>query len=678
MTAISVDPAAPSASSRSTVYEPVRHRNPRRRNDLIAYLSSAVGGFGAAFISMQLWLANLAIPFFYSGDAVSSAAHVKATVQWGWYENQPDLGAPAGQVYHDYPFGDNLPLMFAKVAGWFTSSWPVVFNLYYLLGFPLAAVAALWFLRRCGVSRPLAVALSVLWAVAPYHWLRGEDHYYLAGYWVLPIGMWVALEVLRGRPVWGRRSVGDAAGIGRRALSWFAGRGALVAVGLAVLATSAAYYAVFVALLIGFSGLVALVRTHSWRRFFGAAIAGGLLIFVVVLNVLPDIIYESSHGTNTTGFSRGPADAETYALKLTSLVLPAPGHQIPALARLRTLYDTKFPLPSEQPALGLVGAVGLALALLIAFYAMTRGLRSASAEQRTLSARMSMLLALAALTLLMLLLSTVGGLGTVLAFISSSLRGWNRMSILIALACLTIVGVVADASLIKAFGRRSQRRRGRVLSRAVIAVIITGVGVFDQSIARAIPPYSQVDAVWASDEQFVTRVEAVAGANAMLFQTPAIAFPESLPSVATTDNSTKSPVVHQMDELLDSDAVRLSLHSTTLRWSNGGIKGRPQSDWPAMVSKLPPNRIIVIAALMGFVGVVVDGRATPDAGAALLSAFAQELGPPSVESADRRWHYFPLTVPRKQMEARTTVEERGAFVRRMLTDPQGAIDQAIA
>ncbi len=651
----SIDLRTGSSSTETVVRRPIW--TVRRRNDVIAYGAAILGSVAATVFTMKLWLADLSIPFTYSGDGVSSAAHVKATMQWGWYENQLDLGAPYGQNYHDVPFGDNLPLVFAKVAGWFTNSWPVVFNLYFLLGFPLAAVTALWFLRQCGVSRPIGVALAVLFAMAPYHWLRGESHFFLSGYWAVPIGVWVALTVLRGRGLWAGRRVAEGSSIGRRALGAVTGRGALVAVGLAVLATSAAYYGVFTAVVVAFCGVVALVRTHSWRRFFGAAVAGGWLVVVVIGNVIPDLLYERANGANTAGLIRPPADAEVYALKITSLVLPAPGHRLAFLAKVRNWYDSQFPLASEQPALGLVGALGLGLAFSICFYAMTRGLRSTSDQVAAPpSARMSMLVALSSLTLLMVLLATVGGVGTFLSFVSASLRGWNRMSILIALACLAIVGLAVDAAFATVPGR-VRRRAPATIAGIVLALAIGAAGVFDQAIAVAVPQYDQVRAAWQSDSQFVDQLEQTAGTDAMLFQAPFIPFPESPP----------------VDNAFDSDMVKLSLHSTTLRWSGGGLKGRPRSDWPLVVAQLPIDQMALAVAKMGFAGIVTDSNATPDSGEALLGSFTEAIGAPTLSSADGRWHYFALTEQVSQVAASSTPQERADFVQLMLSDPGTAV-----
>ena len=51
----------------------------------------------------------------------------------------------------------------------------------------------------------MGVVLAVLFATAPYHFLRNEMHLFLAGYYLVPPAMVVVLRVARGETVWGRR-----------------------------------------------------------------------------------------------------------------------------------------------------------------------------------------------------------------------------------------------------------------------------------------------------------------------------------------------------------------------------------------------------------------------------------------------------------------------------------------
>lgn len=109
-----------------------------RRNTVLAWLSkSAVpwylltAGVTAFFtyFALDLNRAKLGVPWLYTGDALATADHFKTTLEQGWYEHNPNLGAPWGQNYNDFPVADNLHMIAAKVLGLFSGHWPVVLNI---------------------------------------------------------------------------------------------------------------------------------------------------------------------------------------------------------------------------------------------------------------------------------------------------------------------------------------------------------------------------------------------------------------------------------------------------------------------------------------------------------------------------------------------------------------------
>ena len=69
--------------------------------------------------------------------------------------------------------------------------------------------------------------------------------------------------------------------------------------------------------------------------------------------------------------------------------------------------------------------------------------------------------------------------------------------------------------------------------------------------------------------------------------------------------------------------MRMYVHSRTLRWSYGGMKGRPGDLWHQAVDRLPlPERVGRLQAA-GFAGLVLDRAALPDAGRACDDALAR-------------------------------------------------------
>ena len=131
----------------------------------VVYLAATLMTALVTVFALDLWKAKLTVPFTYSGDALPTGAHFKTVIEEGWYEHQPRLGAPFGQTYNDFPTADNLHMVAAKILGLFTSDWALALNLYFLIGFALTALTMVWFLRTCGVSKLLTIALATIYAI---------------------------------------------------------------------------------------------------------------------------------------------------------------------------------------------------------------------------------------------------------------------------------------------------------------------------------------------------------------------------------------------------------------------------------------------------------------------------------------------------------------------------------
>ena len=621
-------------------------RSPRRWSwavEVLLYVAAAALATAIAARTLRLWEATWSVPFLYVGDAVAVQAHAKTVLETGWYETQPALGAPAGQQYHDFPTAENLHMLAFRALGWVLDDSGTVMNAYFVLGFPLAAVTGLWFLRRCGVSALGALVLAVLFAVSPYHFERSEGHLFLASYWTMPPALGVVVLALRGAPLWGRnRRV-------RGPASYLLGPGALTVVAMALLGTSSTYYSVFVALLLAAAGTLALVRDRHVGRFLGAAGAGVALVATMVANMAPDLLYARARDVNVLALSREPGEAEVFALKPVQLVLPSALHRFERLQGLRREYNETFPLPSESPALGLVAAVGLVLLLVFVAVAVVRPALDAAgslaanpaenpggstaardAARRAVSRRQQVrrvaLAQLAVLCLVAVLSATVGGLSSLIAvLLTDNLRGWSRMTIVIALLALAGVGLAVDAA-VDLVGDRWRRRGVRPLAAVLAAGALLAVGTVDQTSPLYAPAYAANAEAYSSDGAYVAELEAELPAGAMVFQLPFIPYPES----------------PDTNGVLYTDQIRMYLHSSDLRWSAGGIRGRPEADWGQLAAARGVDALVAQLAVAGFAGVHLDGRAYPDDGEQVAIELSTSLGPPLTTSSEGRYRYWSL------------------------------------
>jgi phosphoglycerol transferase len=583
--------------------------------------------------ALELWRSNLAVPFTYSGDAIATGSHFKTVIETGWYEYNPLLGAPYGQTYNDFPTADNLNFVWAKVLGWFIQDWPVAMNLYFLIGFPLAAATVAYLFRIGGLSRGMTLALAPAFALAPYHFYRGEPHLFLASYYIVPLSLVLVLRALQGEPLWGWR-----ANPRRPWHRWF-GRGTGTLVIVALTGTTQSYYAVFFLILLAFAGIVNLIRTRGWPRFWGAAIAGGLTALTMLINMAPDIIYGWVNGPNPGGFARGHADSEIYALKLTQLLLPWSGHRIAVLRHFRELYNSSYPNVSENPALGALAASGLVALFLYLCYIVAVGGRLPFGSQSALE-RARRFSGIGSLVLVMFLFATIGGLSTVISFITTALRGWNRLAIFMSALCLLALGILLDGLLRWAVRKA---RLGVIPARVAaggLAVVLLGVAYVDQTPYDAGDGYAPTIAAFEKDSRWFAEVQRAAGSGATVLQLPYQSFPEDTGPTG----------------VLGSEVLIPYLHTTGIAWTGGGIKGRPRSDWPeALATQFAPDEIARLAAAAGMNGIQLD-RASLLPRQDLEAGLTARLGNP-IRSEDGRYVYYSLSELRATLEDEMGVDE---------------------
>src|SRR5262249_11178494 len=137
------------------------------------------------------------------------------------------------------------------------------------------------------------------------------------------------------------------------------------------------------------------------------------------------------------------------------------------------------------------------------------------------------------------------------------LRAWNRISIFIAFFAFTAVAYGLDW-----IGRWCARRWGggtgwRITGLGAPAALL-GVGGLDQVSPAVVPDYRATAARWDSDEAFVARVERRMPPGAEIFELPFRQYPEA----------------DARGGLGPYDLGRLYLHSDSLKWSWGGMRGR--------------------------------------------------------------------------------------------------------
>ncbi|MBI1765102.1 MAG: hypothetical protein HYR56_27130 [Acidobacteria bacterium] len=586
----------------------------QRWREAALYLTALLGCGCLLELLFKLHQADLNVPLLYSGDGVFHQMLVKAILTKDWYLQNDALGMPKGLELYDFPLVDNVHFLLLKLLGCFSTDHARVLNIFFLFTFPLTTLTALLVLRHFNISAAPALGCSLLYTFTLYHLRRGENHLLLSAYYPVPLMIMVLLWLCQGAlPVTGN-------GWYRKRRWWSA---SLICALIA--STGSGYYGAFALGLLLSVGVWRVVETNSLKACWPPLLCAALIVTCTAANLLPHLLHRLQHGAVPVG-QRAPGEAETYGLKLATLLLPAPGHRIAPLANLRARYD-QGPLNNENAdaSLGLVGSLGFLFLLAWQVYGRLTAKHNLNQERRQLWQHLSLL------NISALLLGTVGGAGALIALlVSPQIRSYNRVSVY-----LSFLALLAVASLLDQLAERYARsaRRYAVFSGGVL--LLTVLGVLDQTPAQPLPDYAAVKAEYRNDAEFYQRVEANAPAHGMIFQLPAHLFPEG-PGY---------------------EHFKAYLHTRQLRWSFGAMRERPASQWQLDAAAQPAPRLIELLATAGFSGLNIDRWFYQDGGAALETELTNLLGRPPLVSRNNHFSYFDLTAYQRTLQAGVSAED---------------------
>jgi phosphoglycerol transferase len=354
----------------------------------------------------------------------------------------------------------------------------------------------------------------------------------------------------------------------------------------------------------------------------------GLIVLAGLANLTPSLVYWGRHGPNQERAGRMPAEAEIYGLRIAQLLLPVTHHRLAWLAHLKERYNRAALLVNENDsaALGLVGSLGFVLLL---GRLLLRHEPDAQARETTvpLLARRAnraspLWQGLSLLNLGAVLLAVRGGLGGLVAMRLTWIRGYNRISVFIGFFALFAV-VLGLEALRRRYARSA---RGNAAYLGLLGLLLCG-GLLDQAPHGCIVPAARVRPAFAHDAAFLQRVEASVPAQSMIFQLPYAAFPEQ----------------GAVEAMGDYELLRACLHSRTLRWSHGAMRGREADAWQRAVAGQPPPELVRTLIQAGFGGIYVDRFGYRDRAVKLEKALTGLIGREPLVSGNGRLAFFSLS-----------------------------------
>ena len=568
---------------------------------LAAVLSTVAVG-----VLTHLWDLPMHVPFQYAHapgddeeDATLDLMLIKNVHETGWFNTNPKLNAPFQQHWAEWPMGgDLLAYTIKKGIVDATGDVPLTFNLFWLLTFPLTAMAAFPVLRKLRVSWSAALVGAVLYSLAPYHFRNGAGHENLAFYVGVPIIVLLCMRVLGSDAALPRvRDLTSQAAW--RQLGW-------MALGTVLIAVTGIYYLAFLLCLLGICAVIGVLAGRKVGRLAIAAILGAFGLLASTVANLPTLLYRFQHPANILGVpDRRLGVAEIYPLRIVELFSPATGHRFGPFA---FIADQLYAPGHRGPGTAVLG-IAASAGVVVAFFAVvTRAVRRAPHRSWSFEARIGIVIVSA------LVLGTGGGLSRALELVGlSGIRAWNRIAIVIAFAGTVVFARLLDRARV-AIARPRDRAR-RVIPRAAWATggaLIIVLGALDQASPALLPKPQDRAGLWRRDGAFVATIERRLPKNAMVFQLPVADFPEH----------------GAVEELSAHDLIKEGyLHSKTLRWSAGGIRGRSgEWQWPAF--DLSTRMLVRGLTAMGFSAITVDRNGFADHGNHRVALLTTLLGPP--------------------------------------------------
>lgn len=516
------------------------------------------------------------------GDVIGFLAQFKAASQGHilpfMFNNVPDLGAPHGANWDDYPMPEKLIFMmtglFVNIFGLFAGA-----NFAVMLAQVLAAVGFYVACRILGGHWVWAFAGGIVFAFARYAFAHGLHHLPVTYYWHLPLCLVVAEWIIRG--------TGIQFGTGRFKFA--------LAVALLTGVQNPYYTNIFAQLVL--IGALLQAWRYGWRAALPAVTLVGASSIVFGLMIINTPIHSLFYGSNGGAVTRDYHWLEIYGLKLVDMVLPPPDHPFPVFADFATQHIKEIVLaPGEYPPSNYLGLLGFAAL----GWLLVNSWRRVAAEGK---------LPLESWFILWIILyANVGGINSIGGLFGLQLfRASTRYAIVI-LCILLMYGVRHLSTL------RWARSPWAYLAAAVMAL----VAIWDQT-----PPFvtdndlAQTQSQVNSDREFALKMQASLPPHAMIFQIPIMQFPESpAPGIGSYDH------------------FRPYLYTTQLRYAFGSDKGRPWDQWQQDLAQMSFDTVLSRLESYGFGALYINLNGFRDHGESVIQKL-KEMGRTDVFTSEK-------------------------------------------
>lgn len=342
---------------------------------------------------------SLSVPFQYQKDALFSLMQIKGFTENGTIWFNPHLGAPYGQDMRDFPAPEYTSFGILAILMLFSRNPFWLQNVFFLLTFPLSALAGFYVCRKVGLKNSLSLLVSLLFTFAPYHLARAETHLFLSNTFTIPLTFllcrWIIMKA--------------------KIATW-----KFLLFGILIIGNGA-YYAIFSLLFL----VIALCISHTISKYIVSVL---VLAFVFVIGVIPTLFYHYQSGLNPL-LKRGAIEALQGGLDLKYLFIPTFAHKFISPEHAAAVNDIE-----HQTYLGIVGIIGMVYLFAVLFV---------GAKEKNTQI-------VAKLFLAGLLLGMMGGFGALISYAGfSSIREYSRIAIYLDFFCILSTALVLQEKKIR-------------------------------------------------------------------------------------------------------------------------------------------------------------------------------------------------------------------------------------
>ena len=499
------------------------------------YLASFITVIWSVIHKKLSW-SDWQIPLGYSGDNLMLHTVMKNYAELNWLTplNQKfisNLNAPIGANWSGWPIIDEIPNYVFGILGHFVGVYPAM-NLLLLFSYVAAGLSFLYVARNYKIKLPLAIAGAIAFAFCNILIVRGLAHVTVGLVWHIPIMLMIVHLAYQ-----------------KNNFNYPTKKIIFVYLFCFICGGFNIYYSIMILFFLGFAFLLNLLRKNYQSIKFPLVCISIIISSVLIWNFDS---FRNTHflGENLLMQGRNLASLQLYALQLPELFYQPHSRGFIGHVGNHFFYGGSM-LKGEfwSPYLGIVGSICF---LTLMFYG-TLKIFEGKFKQVTTHYYHSMWI---------LLFSMVGGINLVIGTLGFTwLRATNRFSVF-----LLVIGLLFTLKLI------SKKTPKQVM--VIVAVSIFSMTYYEfihTALFSKSDPSIQISRAIEDDKKLVSFLENKYP-NSNVFQYPAAVFPENGPVLG----------------MQDYEHLRPYLHSKTLSFSYGNVKGRGDYDWHKEISELPP------------------------------------------------------------------------------------------